>query len=88
MNKHPYLRAYLAGIAIPTAVLLVVMTVYTIVRYVYAVPVPIERIIVFPMAAVPNRGNTADMRCTKPYQRVSCLSHFPTGHPTLARHAR
>lgn len=54
MNKHPYLRAYLAGIAIPTAVLLLVMTVYTIVRYVYAVPVPIERVIVFPMAAVPN----------------------------------
>jgi hypothetical protein len=54
MNKHPYLRAYLAGIAIPTAVLLVVMTVYTIVRYVYAIPVPIERVIVFPMAAVPN----------------------------------
>jgi len=27
MNKHPYLRAYLAGIAVPTAVLLVIMTV-------------------------------------------------------------
>ncbi|HKF40419.1 MAG TPA: hypothetical protein VKB21_04990 [Candidatus Acidoferrum sp.] len=54
MNKHPYLRAYLAGIAIPTAVLLVIMTAYTIIRYVYAVPVPIERVIVFPMAAVPN----------------------------------
>jgi hypothetical protein len=54
MNKHLYLRAYLAGIAIPTAVLLVVMTVYTIVRYVYAIPVPIERVIVFPMAVVPN----------------------------------
>ena len=54
MNKHPYLRAYLAGIAIPTVALLVLMTAYTIIRYVYAVPVPIERIIVFPMAAVPN----------------------------------
>lgn len=54
MNKHPYLRAYLAGIAIPTAVLLVIMTVYTMIRYVYNFPVPIERVIVFPMAAVPN----------------------------------
>jgi len=54
MNKHPYVRAYLAGIAIPTAVLLLVMTGYTIVRYVYDIPVPIEKVIVFPMAAVPN----------------------------------
>lgn len=54
MNKHPYLRAYLAGIAIPTVFLLVVMTGYTIVRYVYHLPVPIERVIVFPMAFVPN----------------------------------
>ncbi|HEY1471709.1 MAG TPA: hypothetical protein VGF61_21905 [Candidatus Acidoferrum sp.] len=54
MNKHPYLRAYLAGIAIPTAFLLLVTAGYTIVRYVYKFPVPIERVIVFPMAAVPN----------------------------------
>jgi len=54
MNKHPYLRAYLAGIAVPTVFLLIVMSAYTIIRYVYAVPLPIERIIVFPMAAVPN----------------------------------
>ncbi len=54
MNKHPYLRAYLAGIAVPTVFLLVVMTGYTIIRYVWEVPLPIERVIVFPMAAVPN----------------------------------
>jgi hypothetical protein len=54
MNKHPLLRAYLAGIAVPTVFLLVVMTVYTFVRYVYNLPVPIERVIVFPMAFVPN----------------------------------
>jgi hypothetical protein len=54
MNRHPYLRAYLAGIAVPTVFLLVAMTGYTILRYVNNVPVPIERIIVFPMAAVPN----------------------------------
>lgn len=54
MNKHPYLRAYLAGIAVPTVFLLVGMTVYTVIRYVYAVPLAIECLIVFPMAAVPN----------------------------------
>lgn len=54
MNEHRYLRAYMAGIAIPTMFLLVAMTVFTIARYVYDVPLPIERAIVFPMAVVPN----------------------------------
>jgi len=54
MNKHPFLRAYLAGIAIPTVLLLVAMTAYTVIRYVYVVPIAIEKVIVFPMAAVPN----------------------------------
>ncbi len=54
MNQHPYLRAYLAGIAVPTLFLLVVMTAYTLLRYIYNFPVPIERVIVFPMAVVPN----------------------------------
>ena len=54
MNQHPYLRAYMAGITIPTVLLLVGMTAFTFARYVYDVPVPIERVIVFPMAVVPN----------------------------------
>jgi hypothetical protein len=54
MNKHPYLRAYLAGIAVPTPLLLVAMTAYTLFRLVYHFPVPVERFIVFPMAVVPN----------------------------------
>lgn len=54
MYKHPYLRAYLAGIAIPTAFLLAIMTAYTIDRYVSDIAIPVERVIVFPMAAVPN----------------------------------
>lgn len=54
MNKHPYLRAYLAGIAVPTPLLLVAMTAYTFFRLVYHFPVPVERFIVFPMAVVPN----------------------------------
>jgi hypothetical protein len=54
MNQHPYLRAYMAGIAVPTFFLLGVMTGYTLLRYVYNFPVPVERVIVFPMAVVPN----------------------------------
>ncbi len=54
MNQHAYLRAYLAGIAVPTVFLLVVMTGYSVLRYVYDFPVPVERVIVFPMAVVPN----------------------------------
>jgi len=54
MTKHIYIRAYMAGIFIPTLFLLVVMTVYCTIRYAYNLPVPIERVIVFPMAAVPN----------------------------------
>ena len=54
MRRHLYLRAYMAGIVVPTIFLLVVATIFTIARYVYNVPVPVERVIVFPMAVVPN----------------------------------
>src|ERR1700745_168248 len=54
MNKHPFLRAYLAGICVPTIFLLLVATGFTLLRYVYNIPLPIERVIVFPMAFVPN----------------------------------
>jgi hypothetical protein len=54
MNQHPYLRAYMAGVTVPTVFLLIAMTGFIFVRYVYNVPVPIERVIVFPMAVVPN----------------------------------
>ena len=46
MNQHIYLRAYMAGIVVPTIFLLVVATVFTIARYIYNVPVPVERVIV------------------------------------------
>ena len=53
MSKHPYLRAYLAGIAVPTMLMLVVIIVFVVVRFVYNVPIAIERLLVFPMAVVP-----------------------------------
>ncbi len=54
MNHHPYLRAYMAGTAVPTAFLLVALAVFCVARFACQVPVPIERAIVFPMALVPN----------------------------------
>ncbi len=54
MNQHIYLRAYMSGIVVPTVFLLVVATVFTMARYVYNIPLPVERVIVFPMAVVPN----------------------------------
>ncbi len=54
MNTHPYLRAYMAGTAAPTMMLLVVLTAFLIARYSFHIPIPIERAIIFPMALVPN----------------------------------
>jgi hypothetical protein len=54
MNKNTYLRAYMAGIVTPTIFFLVIATVFYMWRYVYDVPVPIERVLIFPMAVVPN----------------------------------
>jgi hypothetical protein len=54
MKNHPYLRAYMAGISVPTPLLLVALTLFSIARFVYNVPVPVERVIIFPMAIVPN----------------------------------
>jgi len=54
MNTHPYLRAYMAGIVVPTVVLLLVLSGFILLRIVYQFPAPIERVMVFPMALVPN----------------------------------
>jgi hypothetical protein len=54
MKTHPYLRAYMAGIFTPSLFLLLILTIFILTRLVFHVPVPIERVIVFPMALVPN----------------------------------
>jgi len=63
MKPHPYLRAYMAGIVIPTMFLLVAMTVLSFFSFYLEVPsqfvlalptAPLERTMVFPMAFVPN----------------------------------
>lgn len=54
MNNHPYLRAYMAGISVPTPLLLIALTLFFMARFVYDIPIPVERVIIFPMAIIPN----------------------------------
>lgn len=70
MNKHPFLRAYLAGICVPTIFLLVVAAGFTLDRYVFNFPVPIERVIVFPMAVVPNLWGLWNMLFVATHERL------------------
>lgn len=53
MNKHTYLRAFMSGIVVPTLLLPIGVTVFAIARYVYDFSIPLERIMIFPMAVVP-----------------------------------
>ena len=53
MNTHPYFRAYLAGVFLPTLILPVFLTVFIVLRLGLHIPFPIERGLVFPMALVP-----------------------------------
>lgn len=54
MSKHVYLRAYMAGIAAPTAFMILVLTAFCTVRLGLGLEAPVERALVFPMALVPN----------------------------------
>jgi hypothetical protein len=54
MTDHPYLRAYLAGIAVPTGFLLVVLCAFLVAHGAGVLPASVERLVIFPMAAVPN----------------------------------
>jgi hypothetical protein len=63
MRPHPYLRAYMAGIVVPTLFLLVVVAIDAYHKYYFEVsnqfviPLasrPLDRALLFPMAVVPN----------------------------------
>lgn len=63
MRAHPYVRAYMAGIVVPTLFLLVVVAVDAYQKYhfevsnQFVIPLasrPLERALLFPMAVVPN----------------------------------
>jgi hypothetical protein len=68
MNQRPYLRAYMAGITFPTAFLLVGLTIFCIVRFGLRAPAPIEQLIVFPMAVIPNAFGAWNMLFIKLHQ--------------------
>jgi hypothetical protein len=44
----------MAGVVLPSLFLLVVLVGFIVARLIFEVPIPIERMIVFPMAVVPN----------------------------------
>jgi hypothetical protein len=73
MNTHPNLRAYLAGVFLPTLVLPLLLTVFIVARIVIQVPVPLERVLIFPMAVVPSLFGLWNM--------LWLISHERTGAP-------
>lgn len=86
MQTHPYLRAYMAGIVVPTLFLLVIMSVnayqsyYFEVSNQFVIPLasrPLDRAILFPMAVVPNTWGLWNMLYLwlRPYSRLSLGVH-------------
>ncbi|HKF47463.1 MAG TPA: hypothetical protein VKB38_08910 [Terracidiphilus sp.] len=53
MTTHPYLRAYLAGVLVPTLILPLGLVAFVVVRLCLAAPFPVERAAVFPLALIP-----------------------------------
>jgi hypothetical protein len=77
MTTHPYLRAYLAGIFLPTLILPLFLTAFIVLRLGFQIPFPIERGLVFPMALVPVLWGVWNMLWV-------CLS--PRIHPPIGLH--
>ena len=53
MNTHPYLRAFLAGVFVPTVILPGMLVLFLIVHYVVEPGFPVERGLVFPLSLIP-----------------------------------
>jgi hypothetical protein len=77
MNTHPYLRAFLAGILVPTLILPLFLTAFIVLRLGLQVTVPIERGIVFPMALVPSLWGLWNIlwQCSHPSTHMSLGVH-------------
>ncbi len=75
MRKHVYLRAYMAGVVVPSVGLLVAMSVFSVARLIYRIPIPIERVLIFPMALVPNAWGAWNML----YMLLQSRRHLPIG---------
>ena len=75
MNTHPYLRAYLAGVFLPTLVLPLLLTGFIVARIILKVPVPIEQAMIFPMAVGPSLFGLWNML----YLGSHTNTHLPIG---------
>ena len=53
MKRHRYVRAYMAGVMVPTVFLLAAFAAFCVVRFGYDPDLQIERVLVFPLALVP-----------------------------------
>jgi hypothetical protein len=71
MNPHPYLRAYMAGIVVPTLVLPLLLTLFIVARIILQVPTPIERVLIFPMALVPSLFGLWNMLYLSSHTRIN-----------------
>jgi hypothetical protein len=75
MKPHRYLRAYMAGIAVPTIAIILALVAFTLIRYVFQIPIPIERVMIFPMALMPTLFGLWNML----YTRLSRGRYLPIG---------
>ena len=75
MKTHPYLRAFMAGILVPTLVLPLLLVAFIVLRYGLRISFPIERGLVFPMALVPGLWGVWSMLWQWSRERT----HLPLG---------
>ena len=53
MQSQIYLRAYMAGVTVPSVLVILMLACFVVLRFGYNVPIPIERFVVCPLAIVP-----------------------------------
>jgi hypothetical protein len=75
MKTHSYLRAYLAGIFVPTFILPLMLFGLIMLRLCIGIQVPIERGLVFPMALVPTLWGLWNML----WLASHTTTHLPVG---------
>ena len=75
MKTHPYLRAYIAGIVIPTIAVPCGLVLFVIARFIFEDPIPIERVLIFPMALIPTFFGLWNML----YMRLKTGRYLPIG---------
>jgi hypothetical protein len=71
MNTHPYLRAYIAGVFVPTLVMPLLLLVFIVARVMMQLPIPIEQAMIFPMAIVPSLFGLWNMLWQALHRRTS-----------------